>query len=318
MTFLLTLVGVGVFDFMNLESHTHTYTHTHTHTHRVCAPGEDGEQFTSPPDTHTFPPAHLSSCHTLHVSVKTLPRQTSPPRPFLPAPGSECTTSQHTEKTMDLCSGTHSACADSASLAGKSPLHKHSVDDLSSQLSRMSTNESRGNPSRMSTNESRENPSPRQTTCRRIESGRKATDSFPFSPPDPSPMSPKLLSGLGDVFPYRTHARTTGAQSNGTEHVERSCFDKSCLGDNTATDHVPKEQVTNEETPVLTSANSGNVIPPAASSPMPYFRLRSRSNDRPGNVMNKRRSCAISVKVSKGLITCVIVITMNVSEGLRD
>lgn len=257
----------------------------HTHTHRVCAPGEDGKQFTSLPDIHTFPPAHLSTSHTLHVSVQTLPRQTSPPRLFLPAHSSAAIPSQYTDEKREQCSRTHYDCADSASMLGKSPRHKHSVDDLSNQLSRMSVND---------------NAFPNPTMCRPIESKGKNTDSFPFSPPEPSPMSPKLLAGLADILPFRTHRITDAHRSTGCAHVEQFCFDKSCVGDDT-TEADPKKHVTDEVTPVLTSTNSRNVLPPSASSPMPYFRVRSHSNDHPGSMMNKRRSCAISVKVSKGL-----------------
>ena len=54
-------------------------------THRVCAPGEDGELFWSPPDVHTFPSAPLPSHHSLDITVKSLPRHTHIP-PILHPP----------------------------------------------------------------------------------------------------------------------------------------------------------------------------------------------------------------------------------------
>lgn len=54
---------------------------------------------------------------------------------------------------------------------------------------------------------------------------------FPFSPPQPSPMSPKLLSGLGDQALFGTLLSATRGSHRQKEHAERSQEGPTCTAE---------------------------------------------------------------------------------------
>ena len=136
-------------------------------------------------------------------------------------------------------------------------------------------------------------------TARRIRTHRESLpsssaatrDGFPFSPLQPSPMSPKLLSGLADKSPYSSLTDTArlkscrGCSGSHQEHdcLQHFCFDRTCVEQSHSHKHgqVSPEKRTSERVPVVyrqtgssstttdnNSLGSSSVRPPAASSPV--------------------------------------------------
>ena len=127
---------------------------------------------------------------------------------------------------------------------------------------------------------------------------------FPFSPPQPSPMSPKLLSGLADVLPYSrfqeaaNHEESQIKEANGP-HSQSFCFDTGCASHQAVWayphEEIPRSKPNQGRLTHQRRAEScsypvslSGVCPPSASSPIPF--ARKTANE-------KRRSLAINIKV---------------------
>lgn len=117
--------------------------------------------------------------------------------------------------------------------------------------------------------------------------GRLAKESpkegFPFSPPLPSPLSPKLLMGLAD--------RSTFDPSSESADKSLSSLEK-------ALQKVHLDSADPTPIPVKVKSSNGRggggAVPPAACSPAPFSRMHMNR----GRGGAKRRSCAMSCKVS--------------------
>ena len=267
---------------------------------RVCAPGEDGEQFKLyQPVEHCFPLAVIHEHYTLKVVVRCLPRLEH--IPFSPdgmkehnitfseqqvqLPGSvktqESSIPKQTAMTRKIFSSASLTCP--------------SIDDLSKRTAALYISP------QQSSDDS--NSTVAATTIRNINT-ENLSPTFPFSPPQPSPMSPKLLSGLADVLPYSrfqeavSHEKSQTTETN-CSHFQSFCFDTGCAS------HEAVHVRPHEEVPRL-KPNQGRlthqrraescsyplspsgVCPPSASSPIPF--ARKTANE-------KRRSLAINIKV---------------------
>ena len=255
--------------------------------YRVCAPGEEtGEQFTfCKPERHTFPPSHLPQHHTLQISVTHLPRLKRIPSILLREP-----------KKRDIIAGTLDPRVKSLFSADHELL---TPDDLIRRTSELTISNPRS-------------PSPRQnqplSPSPRGAVRSQPRDGFPFSPPQPSPMSPKLLSGLGDRAPYNVlldtaklavEERLSGelleSQSRGCpsarleslneecdcSHSQQFCFERTCLQPDSAAggrgqgsaagmalDELEWRTVGTGTASGDGLSFSGSVRPPAASSPV--------------------------------------------------
>jgi len=105
-------------------------------------------------------------------------------------------------------------------------------------------------------------------------------EGFPFSPPLPSPLSPKLLMGLADSD---AALETLDDAVNSLEQSLQSM------------------RLNSDPTPIPakvepSNAGGGGAVPPAACSPAPFSRMEINRGRRGA----KRRSCAITCKVSAG------------------
>jgi hypothetical protein len=133
---------------------------------------------------------------------------------------------------------------------------------------------------------------------------------FPFSPPQPSPMSPKLLSGLADVLPYSQFQEAINHKESPTTeadcpHPQSFCFDTGCASHQAEWtyphEEAPRSKPNQERLTHQRRAEScsypvslSGVCPPSASSPIPF--ARKTANE-------KRRSLAINIKVQ---LSCVM------------
>jgi hypothetical protein len=128
----------------------------------------------------------------------------------------------------------------------------------------------------------------------------KSVEAFPFSPPLPSPLSPKLLTGLADRPTFATPLLATD------QLVAATTLASKMEGLAMNSDHVVNSDpfldcdlmVDSDPDPVVNSdpmveRRGGGVVPPAACSPAPFSRMHT-GRERGGA---KRRSCAISCKV---------------------
>ena len=142
------------------------------HFHRVCAPGEDStDQFTlHPPQLHTFPPSPLTPHSSLQVSVHHLPRLKDIPSTLTPHISPLLT--PHTSSPL-------------------SPPHCNIIDHFKDLSLSDSARSYHITPSLHTPHTSPPSHTPQQ-------------EAFPFSPPQPSPMSPKLLAGLGEPLQYHS------------------------------------------------------------------------------------------------------------------
>ena len=144
-------------------------------------------------------------------------------------------------------------------------------------------------------------------------SSENLSPTFPFSPPQPSPMSPKLLSGLADVLPYSrfqeavSHAELQTNEAN-CSHSQSFCFDTGCASYQAAwaypQEEVPRSKSNQGKLTHQRRAEScsypvslSGVCPPSASSPVPF--ARKTANE-------KRRSLAINIKVHGWLYTLTL------------
>lgn len=112
-----------------------------------------------------------------------------------------------------------------------------------------------------------------------IKHSPNSVEAFPFSPPLPSPLSPKLLTGLADR--QNLASPLLAADQHVVAALERNF-----------------KELTMDSDPVVVRtserAAGGGVLPPAVCSPAPFSRMHT-GRERGGA---KRRSCAISCKVS--------------------
>ena len=276
--------------------------------HRVCAPGEDEEQFTvHQPDRHCFPLAVVCENSTLTVTVRCLPRLEH--IPFTLVGGKGRSTTKHRESDLGGKVTAQQTKCPAMTRRVYSSIPNSSVDDLSKRTAGLHITPSFSELcSVTSPHRSKEEATPPSVT--------KATDAshlspnFPFSPPQPSPLSPKLLSGLADVLPYSTLQEPrqleepTKPQKDKSDkscsHPQSFCFDSGCAL------HQPvfHQEHSNEGAPLSRNNHKrgstfpqraascsypSGVCPPSASSPIPY--ARKAANE-------KRRSLAINIKVA--------------------
>ena len=256
---------------------------------RVCAPGEDGEQFkVHQPVEHCFPVAIVHEHCTLKVVVRCLPRLEHVP---FSLNGVKINTQ---EPSIPKQAAVTRRVFSSASMTYPS------IDDLSKRTAALHIS------SQQSSNGS--NGRTIVTTVKNTNT-ENLSPTFPFSPPQPSPMSPKLLSGLADVLPYsrlqeainheepQTQIRST-TETNCT-HSQSFCFDSGCASCQAVRIcpheevHKPKPsqgRLTHQRRAESCSypLSPCGVCPPSASSPIPF--ARKAANE-------KRRSLAINIKV---------------------
>lgn len=112
-----------------------------------------------------------------------------------------------------------------------------------------------------------------------------STEGFPFSPPLPSPLSPKLLTGLAGTDQHLPGLETT---------FKELAVNSDARGVPVDSDPV-LSPLDSDPKPVLgrTYECASGMVPPASCSPAPFSRLHT-GKERGGA---KRRSCAISFKV---------------------
>ena len=184
-----------------------------------------GEQFTLYQlERHTFPPFAISQHSTLQVSVTYLPRLKQIPPLLLGDP-------TEAERTMTELGG-DSSLAKLRKQPQKtrdkdvklSPPKTQVPDDLIQRTSELCITKPSSHLREMGHSPSR--------------------DGFPFSPPQPSPMSPKLLSGLADKPPYnslldatklseRKYHRSQSRESHtSTNCLQHFCFERTCVQEN--------------------------------------------------------------------------------------
>lgn len=185
-----------------------------------------------------------------------------------------------------------------------------SIDDLSKRTAALHIRPSLHEPS----SELSDNSIDTTAATTQSASAEQVSPTFPFSPPQPSPMSPKLLSGLADVLPYsRFHEsiKQEGPRMQIRErlcpHSQVFCFDNGCASNQTLcslhpSKDVPRSKISQgreltyqrSESCTYPSSSSG-VCPPSASSPVPFARKATDV---------KRRSLAINIKVVALLLYC--------------
>lgn len=216
--------------------------------YRVCAPGDSHNDFTPfPAHRHTFPSVPLTPNAFLVVTVATLPRLPHIPEQLSP-PSLTCDHSSNS--TTD----------NSNSITDKNSSHCQSSNEQARRKAKYLTSA----------------PVP-------LGIGRLAKESpkegFPFSPPLPSPLSPKLLMGLAD----RPTFSPSDSSDKGVSSLERTMRTVDLKSGPTPTPRDGKSS----------SNGGGGAVPPSACSPAPFSRMHTnRERD-----CVKRRSCAISCKV---------------------
>lgn len=232
--------------------------------YRVCRGEGDNEEEFSPhtPHYHTFPPLPLSAHSFLLVSVTTLPRLLQIPEEL----------TSHPTRDISLQPKPHLHNNQKSKGQGSNEL-KRSKDQGSNEIK-----VSRGQGSSEIRGLNCAAPMPFG-----VERLAKASpkEGFPFSPPLPSPLSPKLLTGL-DMSPFDPTPNPTDRSVNSLE--------KALQHFNLDSAPVPVK--------VEHSGGRGGggcVVPPSASSPAPFSRMHTSEGVRRGGA--KRRSCAIACKV---------------------
>ena len=272
-----------------------------TVTYRVCAPGEDEEQFTvHQPERHYFPLAVVCEHYTLTVAVRCLPRLEHMPFPLVG--DKECATSKL--QPTYLAGNSKTQLTKHAAMTRKV---YSSIDDLSKRTAGLHISPSLTKPSpEQSPHHSKDDAA---ASVAKTSAHEHLSPNFPFSPPQPSPLSPKLLSGLSDVLPYSTLQESRKLEEparpprNSSErscsHSQSFCFDRGCALHHPVfhrdrhSEEAPsskpnhKRGSTFPQRAASCSYPSG-VCPPSASSPIPY--ARQAANE-------KRRSLAINIKV---------------------
>ena len=250
---------------------------------RVCAPGEDGEQFKlHQPVEHCFPLAVIHEHYTFKVVVRYLPRLEH-------IPFSIDGVKKHNTKSSDSIP---KPTAMTRKIFSSGSLTFPSIDDLSKRTAALYISPSDDSNSTIAA-----------TTTGSI-SKENLSPTFPFSPPQPSPMSPKLLSGLADVLPYSRFQEAVSREKSPTTepdcpHSQSFCFDTGCASHQAAwacpQEEVPRSKPNQGRLTHQRRAEScsypvslGGVCPPSASSPIPF--ARKTANE-------KRRSLAINIKV---------------------
>ena len=231
----------------------------------MCAPGEDTSDQFSPhtPQLHTFPPSQLSPLSCLQVSVRHLPRLKHAPHQLLPVDHQhadliskfrDLSLSKSAERLRDLTvvgrsghwqdpaniSKSAESIKDLIPAAVEQPRH-YVLSKSAERFREFAT----GCGSRVVTPphltrkpaspctpspHSSHTPSPHHSS----HLHKSPQDTFPFSPPKPSPMSPKLLAGLGEPLNYHSLLeRNTldGDTGNGRVGLDSSgcSSDCSCL-----------------------------------------------------------------------------------------
>lgn len=168
----------------------------------MCAPGEgnwDLEQFTlCEPERHVFPPAALSPHTTLHASITYLPRLDHIPA-ILVADGPK---QRQRLKHKQADTNVRNMPQGSSKLVPKAT-GANFPEQIIQRTSALKISGECQTPS---------------TSSKSIKMSVNPREVFPFSPPQPSPMSPKLLSGLGDRLPYSSFSQEVATQSE-----DRTC-----------------------------------------------------------------------------------------------
>ena len=283
--------------------------------YRVCSGSMDGNtgKGFSPYSAHhhTFPPLHLSPHTSLLVAVATLPRLPQIPQQLLALP----TAHSKNHDTTPTCSRD----ATPTSQRDKSPNHHSSNNGVS----------------RYQASETSLTSAPVPLGVDRLTRACPK-EGFPFSPPLPSPLSPKLLMGLADnALSLDTHGMPELEKEVGKISLVDSNSNSRSTGDldfdptkTTNSDPMrttrqvyfdPKRMTKPVNSDVRTTAGQldsdllptpsdntreggGGAVPPASCSPAPFSRMhmgRERGRERGGA---KRRSCAIVCKVSRSLL----------------
>ena len=234
-------------------------------THRVCAPGEDTSDQFSPhtPKLHTFPPSPLSPLSSLQVSVHHLPRLKHIPLQLAPCGNviekfhdpslsrlterlrdlSVLKSAEHLHQNPSLYSKSAECLKDVVMCSSGEKLKNTALSKSAERFRDLSTcSQSRlitpphlirhsSHPHSPSSRSPHTPHSPYTVTAHspHLSTHQKTTpqETFPFSPPQPSPMSPKLLAGLGEPLDY--HSLLDGAllDSDSVPGSSDSTFDMS-------------------------------------------------------------------------------------------
>ena len=284
---------------------------SHVLLNRVCAPGDDEEQFTlHQPDGHCFPLAVVCEHWTLKVTVRCLPRLQHIP-PILIGGRKYATPPQQQQQ----CGRTESVGMQETSVSKEatvttrrifSSIAHSPMDDLSRRTEALHITSSQAG---LSSHLSSSNSSNGTSSAKLTSPDQLPT--FPFSPPQPSPLSPKLLSGLADVLPYSGFQITVKQEESTRQvkstvetdcpHSQSFCFDTGCVSHHPVrrsppSEDVPRSKVNQERESIFPQRSAScsyplspsGVCPPSASSPLPF--ARKAANE-------KRRSLAINIKV---------------------
>lgn len=233
--------------------------------YRVCCSGS-GEGLSSP-HYHNFPPLPLTQYSMLLVTVATLPRLPCVPEELITPPCLPRPRHDHGPIITPPCL----------------PLPPHGPIIPSSEIPPGCSETSKLKSSsayRTATGQSTD------VACFHVAMGLRK-EGFPFSPPLPSPLSPKLPTGLtsaDDVIDALGRTVKELHVDSDIKHVDSD--PKRVDSDPKHVDSDPKPKH------VACSNGGGGAVPPAACSPAPFSRLHS-SRDRGGA---KRRSCAIACK----------------------
>ena len=283
---------------------------------RLCTPVESSDDFTPfPANYHTFPCVSLSPHAYLVVTVATLPRlpglpdQLSPPcsRMVNRTTDNSHSTTDNSIRTTDTSNGAKgksNSTTDNSNSATDNLIRttdnsnsttdkSHRTTDISNGKSNSTTDNSNSTTDNSVLNGANHQAAsvPMPLSVGRL-SKDSTKDGFPFSPPQPSPLSPKLLMGLADRTTVDPSDRGVAYGDRGVALLERT---------------LQRVSLKTSPTPVPVPADSassnggGGAVPPAACSPAPFSRMHA-SREKDGV---KRRSCAIACKVS--VYVCVSV-----------
>ena len=246
--------------------------------HRVCAPGEDTSDQFSPhtPKLHTFPPSPLSPLSSLQVSVHHLPRLKHIPPQLAPCSNviekfrnlslsksaerlrdlSVLKSTEHLQPNPSLYSKSAECLKDVVVSTSGEKLKNTALSKSAERFRDLSTcSQSRlvtpphlirhsSHPHSPSSHSPYTPHSPYTYTITahspHLSTHHKTTpqETFPFSPPQPSPMSPKLLAGLGEPLHYHSLLDSALLDSGDVSGSNQSSLDMSdCCHDNRCGGH---------------------------------------------------------------------------------
>lgn len=276
---------------------------------RVSAPGEDEEQFTAyQPDRHCFPLAVVREHYTLMIVVRCLPRLQHIPPALV---GRKICTVSDQQQPIKRVRVPESSVFREATVSRRvfSSIARPSIDDLSMKTAALCITSSHTLPSSESLSDGSNGAMVAAVATK--TSSPEQLPTFPFSPPQPSPLSPKLLSGLADVLPYSGFQEAIKPEESSRllktdseidcPHSRTFCFDTGCVSHQPVCRNYPSQELPKSKLnqgrgswyPQRSASCSyplapSGMCPPSASSPIPFARKVADE---------KRRSLAINIKV---------------------